>query len=82
MDKLETKIDPEFTYEDLLKIINFDIDNEINKIESYGYNFTFEIEGKLNKEMPEKTSEIELELVEVDDKVKCFFKVGKNQIPI
>lgn len=77
MDKLETKVEAEFTYEDLLKIINFDIDNKINKIESYGYNFTFEKEGKLNKEMPEKTNEIELELVEVDYKAKCLFKVGK-----
>lgn len=58
LDNLQNKLEPEFTYEDLLKIINFNINSNIEKIESYEYNFNFELEGKLNKDMPENITEI------------------------
>ena len=80
LDLLQNKIEPEFTYEDLLKIINFNTKNKTEKIESYGYNYSFEIEGILNKEMPENITEIELEVEEIDDKIKCLFKVGQNKL--
>ena len=72
LDNLQNKLEPEFTYEDLLKTINFNINSNIEKIESYGYNFTFELEGKLNKDKPENIQEIELDLIEVDDNKKLL----------
>ena len=65
-----------FTYEDLIKIIIFQMNENIKDIKATNYKFNFKIEGKLSKEIAQIELKKEFELSEVDTKANCIFTIG------
>ena len=78
LDDLENKTDSNFTINELMKYVVFEMDG-IKNITSYDYNFDFNINGKTNVNLEPITINTSLELTEVNDKAKCnFIVVGNN----
>ena len=70
--------EPKFTIVELLKYVTFEI-NEIQNITAKNYIFDFKIEGKINREVPEKSIDTELELNEIEDKASCNFNIEEDK---
>ena len=82
LNKLETKLISDFTYEDLFKIILFKTENPKKINEPLDLNFTLDIEGKLSKDLYNLSgyiTPIQLEFENIDEKVNCSFKIGENK---
>ena len=81
LEKLENKLEPSFTFEDLMKIVIFEMNEKIKNIKAKKYKFNFKIEGKLNKDITQKeiTIKREFELSEIDNKADCTFTIGLNK---
>ena len=81
LNKLENIQEPSFTFEDLMQIIIFKMNEKIENIKANNYKFNFKIEGKLNKEITQKEIIIknEFELNEINNKADCVFRIGSNK---
>ena len=85
LGELQKKQESIFTFEDLLKIVVFTMDTKIKNITADNYNFKFQINGQLNKDIA-TTEPIslkrELELAEVDNNTKanCVFNLRLNKV--
>ena len=81
LDKLTNIQESSFTFEDLMKIVVFQMNDKIDSIKANKFKFNFKIDGKLNKEITqtEITLEREFELAEVDTKANCVFRIGLNK---
>lgn len=73
------KREPEFTIEDLLKYVTFEM-NQIENQKANNYIFDFKIEGKINKEMAPGSINADLELNEIEEKAGCNFVVEEDKI--
>ena len=71
------KTDSAFTDEDLVKYVIFKMD-EIQNQKAINYLFDFEIAGLLNKQINRGKQSIELDLNEIEEKVKCDFTVEND----
>ena len=71
------KTDSVFTDEDLVKYVIFKMD-EIQNQKAINYLFDFEIAGLLNKQIDNGKQNIELDLNEIEEKVKCDFTVEND----
>ena len=82
LDKLESVNSPSFTTSDLNKIVIFKMNEKISEIKAEDFIFNFNIQGKLNKDLSSEESTIarDFELTEVDNKAKCTFTIGANQV--
>lgn len=71
------KTQPSFTYEDLIKIVIFQMKEKIESIQAKDYKFDFKIEGSLNKPITSEKIKLErqFDLAEISTKVKCVFNV-------
>ena len=71
-----------FTFEDLFKIVIFQMNEKIEKINAIDFKFDFKIEGKLNKDIT--SSEIitkeEFELYETDNMADCIFTIKSDKM--
>ena len=80
LEKLDEKKDSEFTLDNLVKIIIFEINNLNETIKANNFIFNFVIEGKLNKDLGKNISlRNDFNLLEVDNKANCLFSVGENK---
>ena len=70
--------EPKFTIVELLKYVTFEM-NKIQNITAKNYIFDFKIDGKINREVPNKSIDTELELNEIEDKATCNFKVEEDK---
>ena len=66
-----------FTDEDLMKYITFKM-NEVKNQTAINNIFDFEIYGLLNKQIDSLKKSVELDLNEIEDKIKCNFTVEIN----
>ena len=75
-DNLE-KTTSDFTYEDLIKIVIFQMKEKIDSIKATDFKFNFKIEGTLNKDIISETITLkrEFDLAEVDTKANCEFTI-------
>ena len=82
LEKLEEIIEPSFTFEDLIKIVIFQMNEKIEKLQAKDFKFNFKIEGKLNKDITQTEIAIKkkFELAEVDTKADCTFRIGLNKV--
>jgi hypothetical protein len=82
LGKLENILESSFTYEDLMKIVIFQMNERIENIQADDFKFNFKIDGKLSKDITQKeiTIKKEFELSEVDTKANCAFRIGLNKI--
>ena len=71
--------EPVFTLVELLKYVTFEL-NEIQNITAKNYIFDFKIDGKINKEVPKKSIDTELEINEIEDKATCTFNIEEDKI--
>ena len=78
-DKGFEKQEPAFTFVELFKYVTFEL-NEIQNITSKNYIFDFKIDGKINKEVPKKSIDTELEINEIEDKAACKFNIEEDKI--
>jgi uncharacterized protein YneF (UPF0154 family) len=82
--QLEKKIESTFTYDDLLKIIVFKMDNKVKNITADEFKFKIKIDGTLNKDIvqtPPVTLVREFELSEVENtKANCKFTIELNKV--
>ena len=71
------KLTSDFTYEDLVKIVIFQMKENINSIKANKFKFNFKIEGKLNKNLVNETLTLnqKFDLVEVNAQINCHFSV-------
>ena len=69
---------PNFTLEDLLKYITFEI-NSIQNQTAVNFTFDFKIEGKINKVLAKKSINADLELNEIEDKMACNFEIEDDK---
>ena len=81
LSKLENIIESNFTYEDLIKIVIFQMNENITNITANDFKFNFTIEGKLSKNITntELNIEKEFELSEIETKANCTFNISLNQ---
>ena len=58
------------------------MNEKISEIKAEDFKFNFNIQGKLNKDLSSEESTItrDFELTEVDNKAKCTFTIGANQV--
>ena len=78
---LETKTESTFTIEDLVKIVIFQMKDNILNISANDFKFDFNIEGTLNKEITlTKPIETNFELSEIEKNATCKFSVGTNKL--
>ena len=54
MEKLENVLESSFTYEDLMKIVIFQMNEKIENIQADDFKFNFKIDGKLSKDITQK----------------------------
>jgi len=82
LEKLENVLESSFTYEDLMKIVIFQMNERIENIQADDFEFNFKIDGKLSKDITQNeiTIKKEFELSEVDTKANCVFRIGLNKI--
>ena len=82
LENLENVLESSFTFEDLMKIVIFQMTDEIDSIKANKFKFNFQINGKLNKEITQEEIIInrEFELAEVDTRANCNFRIGLNKI--
>ena len=75
-----TKTTSDFTYEDLIKIVIFQMNQKIDSIEANKFKFNFKIEGTLNKNIvTEKvTLTKDFDLIEIDKKANCRFTINPD----
>ena len=80
LEQLENKNNSEFTLENLMEIIIFEMNIENKTIKSNNYKFNFIINGSLNKDLG-KTFSIkkDFNLSEIETKANCIFTVGENK---
>jgi hypothetical protein len=71
------KTTSDFTYEDLIKIVIFQMKEKIDSIKATDFKFNFKIEGTLNKDIISETITLkrEFDLAEVDTKANCEFTI-------
>ena len=71
------KLTSDFTYEDLIKIVIFQMKENINNIKANKFKFNFKIEGQLNKKLATETLTLnqKFDLVEVNAQINCDFSV-------
>ena len=83
LKNLETKLESDFTLEDLMKIYIFKMNEKINNFTADNFIFNFKIEGKLNKKIPTQTEKIiineKFNLSEIDNKADCKFELDIDQ---
>ena len=81
LGKLENITKSSFTYENLIKIFIFQMNENITNIKAKDFKFNFKIEGKLSKNITktELNIEKEFELSEIEAKANCIFKIGLDQ---
>ena len=81
LSKLENIIESNFTYEDLIKIVIFQMNENITNIKANDFKFNFIIKGKLSKNITSKELNIEkeFELYEIETKANCTFNISLNQ---
>ena len=72
------KKEPDFTIEDLLKYVVFEM-NQIENPRANNYIFDFKIEGKINKEIAPGSIKADLELNEIEEKAACNFVVEEDK---
>ena len=77
--KLENITQSLFTYDDLVDIVIFQMNEKIENISANDFKFNFIIEGKLDKDITQMIIEKEFELIDVDTKVNCIFTIGLNR---
>ena len=77
-DKGFEREEPIFTLVELLKYVTFEL-NEIQNITAKNYLFDFKIDGKINKEVPKKSIDTELEINEIEDKAICKFNIEEDK---
>ena len=82
LTKLNNITKSSFTYEDLFKIIIFQMDDKIENITTNNYKFNFKIEGKLNKNITneEITINKEFEMSNIDNRANCIFTIKPDKI--
>ena len=81
LERLETKTESTFTIEDLVKIIIFQMKDNILNISANDFKFNFNIEGTLNKEITlTKPIETDFQLSEIEKNATCKFSVGTNKL--
>ena len=77
---LETKTESSFTIEDLVKIVIFQMKDNILNISANDFKFNFNIEGTLNKEIIlTKPIETDFQLSEIEKNATCKFTIGENK---
>ena len=79
LDKLQNALESSFTYEDLEKIVVFQMNEKIVNISANDFKFKFTIEGKLNKDITSDEVTREFELSEIDTKANCKFSIKSNK---
>ena len=80
LGNLIEKIDPEFSLENLMKIVFFEMDNNNETIRANDFKFNFVIKGKLNKDLGKGFYiHTKFNLSEIDNKANCLFEVGENK---
>ena len=80
LERLETKTQSDFTIEDLVKIVIFQMKDNIFNISANDFKFNFNIEGTLNKEIVlPKPIVNDFELSEIEKNATCKFSVGENK---
>lgn len=77
--KLENITQSLFTYDDLVDIVIYQMNEKIENISANDFKFNFIIEGKLDKDITQMIIEKEFELIDVDTKVNCIFTIGLNR---
>ena len=80
LERLETKTQSDFTIEDLVKIVIFQMKDNIFNISANDFKFNFNIEGTLNKEIVLPNPIVkDFELSEIEKNATCKFSVGENK---
>ena len=71
------KTTSDFTYEELMKIVIFQMKQKIDSIKANDFKFNFKIDGTLNKDIISETTTLkrEFDLAEVDTKANCEFTI-------
>ena len=80
LEKLEDKNNSEFTLENLMKIVIFEMNIENETIKTNNSIFNFVINGTLNKDLGKIFSiKKEFHLSEIETKADCIFTVSENK---
>jgi hypothetical protein len=78
-EEMKNKTQPLYTLVNLTNTISFKMEDIINQ-KSDNYIFDVNLNGKLNKELPENTIDVQLELKGITDrKADCQFNIEKNK---
>ena len=75
---LVNKIDSKFTYDDLMRIVTFEM-NEVKDQESSDLKFDFNIDGKINKELNPININTKLKLTEIEEEADCNFNIEQDK---
>ena len=79
LENLVNITESSFTFEDLMKIVIFTMNEKVDNIKTNNFIFNFTIKGKLNKEISQISLKRGFTLIEIDTKANCKFTIGENK---